>query len=45
MNVFWDDKEIKTLKVVGSIDDDGLKAFIPQTDDFILKSDGNYIGE
>ncbi len=45
VNVFWDDKKIKTLRVVGSIDDGGLKAFIPQTDDFILKPDGNFIGE
>ncbi|MFZ3089907.1 MAG: hypothetical protein WA240_04700 [Nitrospirota bacterium] len=35
----WDDCEGGNLRVIGAIDDGGLRAFIPMTDDFIITPD------
>ena len=43
--VFWDDRRVGTLRVLVSIDDGGLTAFIPMTEDFILSEDGSFVGE
>jgi hypothetical protein len=45
VQVFWDDKPGEAIRVLGAIDDGGLSAFIPLTDDFILDRNGNFIGE
>ena len=33
------------LRVLGSIDDGGIRAFFPLTDSFIMAPDGSFIGE
>lgn len=45
VNVYWDDKKSKTLRVVGSIDDGGWRAMIPLCEDFIIDPAGRFIGE
>jgi hypothetical protein len=41
----WDDRSKQTLRVIGSIDDGGFRAFLPLSDDFIVAADGTFIGE
>ena len=41
----WDDKEDGNLRVMGSIDDGGGRAFVPFADDFIIAPNGEFIGE
>jgi len=38
---FWDDKEHRDLRVVASIDDGGLRAFLPFTDAFTISPSGS----
>ena len=38
---FWDDKEQRNLRVVASIDDGGLRAFLPFTDAFTISLSGS----
>ena len=38
---FWDDKEHRDLRVVASIDDGGLRAFLPFTDAFTISPTGS----
>jgi len=45
MQVFVDDVSLQTLRVMGSIDDGGWRAFSPLSDDFILSPDGSFVGE
>ncbi len=45
IEAFWDDKPNGNIRVSGSIDDGGLRAFVPLTDDFIMSPDGHFIGE
>ena len=45
IEVFWDDRRGGNLRVVGGIDDGGLRAFAPLTDDFIMAPDGTFVGE
>lgn len=33
---FWDDEEHRNLRVIASIDDGGLRAFLPFTDSFTV---------
>lgn len=42
IQVFWDDEEKKNLRVIDSIDDSGIRAFFPMTDDFIITRDGDF---
>lgn len=42
---FWDDRAAENLRVLASIDDRGLRAFLPLTDDFIIDPAGNFVGE
>ena len=37
---FWDDDEHTELRVVASIDDSGLRAFLPFTDSFTVSPSG-----
>ena len=37
---FWDDDEHDDLRVVASIDDGGLRAFLPFTDSFTISPNG-----
>ena len=41
----WDGKKDGNLRIIGAIDDGGLRAFIRLTEDFILTPDGSFVGE
>ena len=41
----WDDRPEHNLRILMSIDDGGLRAFVPMTDDFIVTPDGSFVGE
>jgi hypothetical protein len=43
IEAFWDDKPNGNIRVVGSIDDGGLRAFVPLSDDFIKNSKDEFI--
>ena len=45
VQAFWDDRPKGNLRVLGSIDDGGIRAFVPLSVDFILAPDGTFIGE
>ena len=45
IETFWDDKPNGNIRVIGSIDDGGIRAFVPITDDFIKSPSGKFIGE
>ena len=45
MQVFVDDISRQTLRVMGSIDEGGWRAFVPLSDSFILSPDGSFVGE
>jgi len=38
---FWDDQPGETIRVAGSIDDGGFRAFVPLTDSFLRESAGS----
>ena len=40
LNVFWDSEPKKDLRIIGSIDDGGWRAFLPITESLIMKPDG-----
>ena len=42
---FWDGEPNGNVRVIGSIDDGGLRAFVPLSDDFILSPSGRFVGE
>ncbi len=41
----WDNKENGNLRIMGSIDDGGLRSLMPLTDDFIISPSGEFLGE
>ncbi len=41
----WDDRTDGDLRVMGSIDDGGISAWLPMTEAFILAPDGSFVGE
>jgi hypothetical protein len=43
LNVFWDSLPEKDLRIMGSIDDGGWRAFLPLTESLIMKPDGTLI--
>ncbi len=45
IQVFWDDKPAEDIRVFGSIDDGGIRAFFPLTDGFIMSPDGSFVDE
>ena len=45
VGVHWDARPGGALRVLGSIDDGGWRAFSPLCDDFILAPDGRFVGE
>jgi hypothetical protein len=42
---FWDGRAHRDVRVCGSIDDGGVSAFMPLTEDFIKAPDGSFVGE
>lgn len=45
IEAFWDNRKFGNLRVVGAIDDGGLRAFFPVSDSFILSPEGKFHGE
>ena len=45
IQAFWDDKVKGLLRVSGAIDDGGVSAYAPLCDDFIVSSQGEFIGD
>lgn len=45
IEALWDHEPGKDLRVIGSIDDGGWHALSPLSDDFIMRSDGSFVGE
>ena len=44
-DALWDDRKNRHLRVMVSVDDGGMRAFHPLSDDFIVGPDGRFIGE
>jgi hypothetical protein len=45
IDTHWDNRTGGNVRVIGSIDDGGWRAFIPLCDSFIMSPDGTFIGE
>ena len=45
IQVFWDHRTGGNIRVIGAIDDGGLRAFMPLADSFIVSPDGTFVGE
>jgi hypothetical protein len=45
VQVAWEDEPDGNVRVTVSIDDGGLRAFVPLTNDFIKAPSGEFIGE
>jgi hypothetical protein len=45
LQAFWDARPGENLRVLGSVDDGGMRALLPLTDAFIIAPDGRMVGE
>lgn len=45
VQVLWDDAPEGAIRVVASIDDGGLRAFVPVSGDFVKSPSGEIVGE
>ena len=45
LEVMWDHKPGHDIRVIGSIDDGGWRAFAPLTESLILSRKGEFVGE
>ena len=45
VQAFWDGRQPGNLRVIIAIDDGGWRAFNPLSMDFIVASDGSFVGE
>ena len=45
VQAFWDGRQSENLRVIIAIDDGGWRAFSPLSTDFIVASDGSFVGE
>ena len=45
VEALWDHEPGQDLRVIVAIDDGGLRALSPLTDDFIMRNDGSFAGE
>lgn len=45
VQVFWDDKPEDDIRVIGSVDDGGWRAFVPMTESYILAPSGKFVDE
>jgi hypothetical protein len=43
--VYWDGEPGRNVRVTGTIDDGGARAFVPMSDDFIKAPNGSFVGE
>jgi hypothetical protein len=42
---YWDGEPGGNVRVTGTIDDGGARAFVPMSDDFIKAPNGSFVGE
>ena len=45
VQVLWDDEPEGNIRVVVSVDDGGLRAFVPITESFVKSPTGDFVGE
>jgi hypothetical protein len=47
LQAFWDDpkKPNQVLRIMGAIDDGGLRAYFPMSNSFLMAPDGVFVGE
>lgn len=45
IQAFWDNQPNENIRIMGSIDDGGLRAYSPISDDFIKSPTGQFVGE
>jgi len=45
VEALWDNQPDGNVRVMGSIDDGGWRAFVPLTQSFIMACDGSLVGE
>ncbi len=45
IQAFWDDRPNGDVRIMASIDDGGLRAFSPISDDFIKNAEDGFVGE
>ena len=45
VNFFWDNRRNGNVRVMGAMDDGGIRALFPLTDSFILSPEGRFVGE
>ena len=45
VQVLWDDEPEGNIRVIVSIDDGGLRAFVPMSESFVKAPSGEFIGE
>ena len=45
IEVVWDDEPDGNVRVIASIDDGGLRAFVPLTDSFVKAPSGEFVDE
>ena len=45
IQIFWDGQPHGDVRVLGSIDDGGRRAFVPLNREFIKAPDGSFVGE
>lgn len=45
VQIVWDDQKGGNIRVIGSIDDGGLRSFAPLSRDFIMAPDGRFVDE
>ncbi len=45
IQAFWDDKPNDVLRIMGAIDDGGVRAYVPVSEDFLIAPTGEFIGE
>ena len=45
IQVLWDDEPNGNVRVIVSIDDGGLRAFVPLTESFVKSPSGEFVGE
>ena len=45
INALWDDKPNGVLRVMSAIGDDGITAYVPLCDDFLIAPNGKFVDE
>jgi hypothetical protein len=45
IEALWDNEPSGNVRLIGSSDDGGLRAFVPLTESFIMAPNGTFVGE